>query len=157
MEIATESGKIVIVPDEGRLTGPLVDYTAEISGDRFRVLVPRHYIADHLKRAEVILISKTSAYDFESIGEVISQTGRFVLADPHMLYKRMFGDRWVRPDELARALRALNRRHRVGSSYPTDTGETAVAVRVSSGASRYEISETKDGFEMKAKVFHGDD
>jgi hypothetical protein len=158
-EIATESGKFVVVPDEGRLTGPFVDLTAEMDGSRLRVLVPAYHVFAQIKRAEVVVIAtgKVDETGLELVGEVESRTGHVVLADPHILYKRPFGEKWVRPDELTRALRAVNRHHRVGSVYPTDHGETAVAVRVSTGASRYELSDIEGGFQMKATVFHHGD
>ncbi len=160
LEVATESGKLVIVPDVGGLTGPLADFTAELEASSLRVLVPARHIFDRVKRAEVVMLAVGAVDEtgMRCVGTAVSRTGKMIIADPHMLYGVSFGWRWNRSDELELALKALNRNRRVGSIYATSTGETAVALRVSSGASRYRGRTVVGGStELRNLIFHEDD
>lgn len=145
-EPATESGKLVLVPDELPPTGTMAEFVGvlQVSQGEMHVFSSATQLAkgSSLQRLCISPDSETPG-GLHAIGRiVITRPTSILVADPHILYKRWFGARWNRSDERKRAARSV-RSGKIACEYVTDWGDDAIALRVGGGTCRYKI--TREG------------
>lgn len=141
-EVATESGKIVLVPAENPPKGTMEDFVGLLRLDKpgaLFVLAEETVVAKSHPVRRVFLLDErdVTPQGLSHVGTIVPHTSLVLVADPRILYHGWFGQEWERRAERQRAIRAANRRGKIGAGYLTDFGERAVSIRVSFGTSRF--------------------